>query len=274
MLLTQNTKDPLNNGSKWIRKHKVGFAVVCGFLFIVGASVNAVRHFVTLGETVPLVDIAVVFALVGVGVGLLVYLAMLAAADASPVARERIDTVFKVTTPVALFAYFIYQVVAGALFATTSVRLELEKGDTNPKVAVVKVTLERGDNWLVRIEKVGYTTSPVVPTQSASYTEILFPGRDALGSNESDFSLAPKETTSTMFQVPLAADETYVTVRVVSYATLWPMPSRSYARILITRPTSHGGDRRTEVWGFCGNQSRFSMLGRDQCNGCPASSVR
>jgi hypothetical protein len=75
-------------------------------------------------------------------------------------AQDRIDRFFKAVAPVAVLAFFIYQVLAGAFSSTTSVRVETTAEGRDSTSVVLKVTLERGDNWVAEIEQVSFSVTP------------------------------------------------------------------------------------------------------------------
>lgn len=159
---------------------------------------------------------------------------------------------FAGVVPMAAALYFVYQFAAGALFATTSVSLDIEREDEQPDTAIVTMKLERGDNWIVEIVSAAVTTE-YPHTQATSWTNSNLPRRP-----DGTLRLAPKETTSTKFRIKLPSrrmdavvDQTndiVVTARVVSYALWWPVPSESFASTLIVRPAasaaSSGASRR------------------------------
>ena len=209
----------------------IGFivGVLAAILFIIAV----VPRFHSFGTNVPCLQVILTAVGFGLAVGVLVGLTLELFSAGLARGPERINTVFKVLPSAAALTYFVYQAVAGAFFATTSVILELEKPMKESTPVVMKLTLERGDNWLARIQKVeyGFSSEAKLPVK---YNTVLFPAAEV----ESDhaFSLAPKERTSTMVSLPLDKKDNFVTVQVVSYAVWWPTPTRSYARILITRP--------------------------------------
>jgi hypothetical protein len=209
----------------------IGFLV--GGLATVVFIVAVVSRFHRFETDVPCVQVLVTAVGFGLAVGLLVGLSLELFSAGFARGPERINTVFKALPSAAALTYFIYQAVAGALFATTSVILELEKPLKESTPVALKLTLERGDNWLARIQKVDYGVSSE-PAPPKEYKTVLFPAAEV--EPDKGFSLAPKERTSTMVSLPLDKKDNYVTARVVSYAIWWPTPTQSYTRILITRP--------------------------------------
>lgn len=137
--------------------------------------------------------------------------------------------------PMAAALYFLYQLAAGALFATTSVTLEIERADTRPTSAVVSMKLERGDHWMVEIASAA-VAQKLPYHEEQKWQEANLPRR-----RDGTLRLAPKETMSTRFRIKLddQTADTVVTARVVTYALWWPMPSESFASTLIV-PQSAG----------------------------------
>lgn len=136
--------------------------------------------------------------------------------------------------PMAAALYFLYQLAAGALFATTSVTLELvgsvdEKVNNKPASAVMSMKLERGDNWMVEVASAAVTTG-LPYHKGLDWKESNLPRR-----RDGTLRLAPKETTSTRFRITLGdrTEDTVVTARVVTYALWWPLPSESFGSTLI-----------------------------------------
>ena len=131
--------------------------------------------------------------------------------------------------PLSAMLYFIYQVVAGALFATTSVTLTAVRDEFDPKIALITMKLERGDNWVSEIASAAVTTG--IPYQDAmKWQEANFPRR-----TNGTLRLAPKEETETMFHIELEneTEDVFITARIITYGIMWPMASESFALALI-----------------------------------------
>jgi hypothetical protein len=139
------------------------------------------------------------------------------------------EFLLKAVVPVAAAAFFFYQVIAGSYFAGTTVTVQ---GTRCGDKILVSVTLERGDNWLVNIPADEYHVGPVGTGDDfdSGWKSIGFQ-RKRYG----DLRLAPKEKTTTMFFVEPtdARSDTIIVVAIDSYAKYWPMPSQSFAKLII-----------------------------------------
>jgi hypothetical protein len=140
------------------------------------------------------------------------------------------EFLLKAVVPVAAAAFFFYQVIAGSYFAGTTVTLQ---GSRCLDKILVSVTLERGDNWLVSIPADEYHIGPVGADFDTGWKPVGFQ-RKKYG----DLRLAPKEKTTTMFLVEPsdAVSDTTIVVAVDSYAMYWPMPSQSFAKLIVPAP--------------------------------------
>lgn len=136
--------------------------------------------------------------------------------------------------PMAAALYFLYQLLAGALFATTSVSIDAVRDTVQTDSAIVTLKIERGDNWLTEI------ASAAVTTESPSHDAKRWQEADLPRRPDRQVRLAPKETTSTRFRLPLGknAKDIVVTARVVAYGLFWPIPSESFASALVLAPNA------------------------------------
>ncbi len=179
----------------------------------------------------PWVNIALSSMLVGLAVAIAIAWAWHCVDEPNKESRGW-DLFFKGIVPFCALSFFAYQAVAGAFFATTSVSLDAKRDSDDPQKILVRVTLERGDNWLVDIVSVSYSLSSTeLPGENlpAKSNAINFPCRPGKG-----LRLAPKEKTSTDFSFGQEnVEDIFITVQVVSYALLWPIPSTSYVKALI-----------------------------------------
>lgn len=164
--------------------------------------------------------------------------------------NKRFEAMFKIAVPLVALGYFLYQIAAGTFFATTSVSLEAVPSSAGSTDSTVRIKLDRGDNWLATISQVRYALSrdadTVVDYDKA--TDVMFAAEtDGDSRGQRGFALGPKETTATMLSLKRPRADTYLSVRVISYATWWPVPGRSYARILLRTDdsTSHAGTPKT-----------------------------
>jgi hypothetical protein len=143
------------------------------------------------------------------------------------------DAFWKVGTPLLALGYFLYQLVAGAMFATTSVSLSAARDPTHPTRLLVKLSIERGAQWMADIASAAVAQHPSdhLWTPLPKWEPVQLPGRE----NE-PLRLAPGEKTATEFSMAGVSPRVfYLTVRVISYASYWPVPSESFARVRISQ---------------------------------------
>jgi hypothetical protein len=165
-------------------------------------------------------------------------------ADANKNQKNAIETLLDVVVPVSALIFVLYQIMAGSLFATTTVTAKGDLCREDGKV-LVSATLERGGNWLAAIALDQYFLSHDEPKllgkleNPQSVWKFPRPQSGLL-------RLAPNEKTSTQFYIPglnnLNISVLYLTVSVRSYALFWPIPSESLGRAVIpvVSPTNVG----------------------------------
>lgn len=150
-----------------------------------------------------------------------------------------IDTFFKAFTPVAAAVFFIYQMLAGAFAATTSVSIVANRSQDTPSQILVNVTVERGDNWVVEILKDEYR---IIDAQAYSPkddpdAEDWIRGGKLHRRNDERLLLSPKEKTSAGFVIAIPnnlVDKPLIVVaKISSFASWWPTPVRSFATAYI-----------------------------------------
>lgn len=172
-----------------------------------------------------LAAIAFTISIVWIQIAINSYLSMNPLTDQDKLTKE-IDIFFKGAAGIAATIYFIYQAIAGSFFATTNILLEANFFEKSNQY-VVKATIERGDNWCVNIKEAMYLLEEKSKTNIHIWTDMKFPKRE-----DGIHILAPKEKTHTEFVVSMnGCAEITVTARVISFATWWPKPARSFARL-------------------------------------------
>jgi hypothetical protein len=136
------------------------------------------------------------------------------------------DGVSRIGVPLAAGAFFLYQIIGGSFFATTTVTAKATR--CSNKILVV-ATLERGDNWLVDIPADEYHIGPIGADFDSEWHEAEFQRK-----KDGALRLAPKERTTTMFSVNAApSGDTTITVAIDAYATYWPVASESFAKVIV-----------------------------------------
>lgn len=153
----------------------------------------------------------------------------------SKVRGVRLDDALEFKDIVAISAalYFLYQIPAGAFFASTSIIIEGTRLD--PETVLVRAVIERGDQWLVQISNADYEVKSA--NKSGEWRSIDFRGRILTGKDDHRggnglLRLAPKEKTQASFVVKAKENET-ITARVTCFPILWPVTSESYASIIV-----------------------------------------
>lgn len=150
--------------------------------------------------------------------------------------KTSVNTLIKIVAPVSATLFFLYQILAGSLFATTTVTVKGERCNKAGKL-LVTATIERGDNWLAAIAVDQYMLSSSDEDKEFKATDAWkFPRK-----SDKLLRLAPHEKTSTQFilkaQDVLPAgninSDIFLTMSVRSYAIFWPIPSESLARAVI-----------------------------------------
>jgi len=124
--------------------------------------------------------------------------------------------------------YFIYQLMAGALFATTSISIDAVRSTIEPHKIRISVTLERGSNWLAVIVADAYYV--VTPDAPITWHTIGFPRRE----RDDSLRLGPNEKTATTIVLtrPPELDVTIV-AKVEFYSILWPVAGESFAKTIV-----------------------------------------
>lgn len=165
-------------------------------------------------------------------------------ADISKYQKNPIETLLDVVVPVSALIFVLYQIMAGSLFATTTVTVKGDLCREHGKI-LVSATLERGGNWLAAIALDQYFLSDFEPNilDKSKIPQSIwkFPRRQS-----GLLRLAPNEKTSTQFYMSGLDNPNvsalYLTVSVRSYALFWPIPSESLAHAVIPviSPTNVG----------------------------------
>ncbi|MDR7272072.1 hypothetical protein J2X20_004746 [Pelomonas saccharophila] len=141
------------------------------------------------------------------------------------------DLFFKGAAPFIAFAYFIYQILGGTFFATTAVVLSAERSKDNPRALVVKLSIERGSQWVAEIvsDELFFHRKPDVWDEKPMSRKVgLMPRRrDGL------LRMAAGEKSSTEIRLKVPAGSFFITARIVSRAIYWPTPSESFARVCV-----------------------------------------
>lgn len=151
-----------------------------------------------------------------------------------PNSSTELDLVFKLGGSVVALGYFVYRAMGGALFATTSVVLTALRDPLLSGRVLVTVSIERGTQWTSNIASVAMVLHESAkmwpePPLPLVWEPVLFPTRQ-----DGSLRLAPGEKTATSFYLePMTFGAFYLTVRVVSFAQLWPVPSESFARVCV-----------------------------------------
>lgn len=142
-----------------------------------------------------------------------------------------VDTLIKIITPVSATLFFLYQAIAGSLFATTSITVKGDRCNDAGKL-LVTATIERGDNWLAAIAVDEYQLS-----EDEKRVGQIVPERWHFPRKSDDLLyLAPHEKTATQFIWTVPEDskhDLFLTMSVHSYAKFWPITSESFARAVI-----------------------------------------
>ncbi|MFT7774000.1 hypothetical protein [Roseateles sp.] len=168
---------------------------------------------------------------VGIAVVVMVLLVLtLACSDA----LKTFDAFWKLGTPILALGYFLYRLVAGAMFATTSVGLSAERDPADPARLLVRLTVERGPHWMADIASdvvILHEVEDLWRAPLARWERARLPRRE-----DGSLRLAAGEKTATEFSLDgVSLRAFHLTARVVSYASYWPVPSESYARVRIDR---------------------------------------
>lgn len=139
--------------------------------------------------------------------------------------EDKWELFFTGIVPFAALGFFIYQAMAGAFFATTSLTIEAKRDGRDSIIA--SVTIERGDHWLVDIASLAYSITE--GETKGSWLPIDIPCGP-----ENKLRLAPKEKATTMFRIPTTVTgDAIITIQALTYGLMWPVPGRSYARVLV-----------------------------------------
>lgn len=145
-----------------------------------------------------------------------------------------LDVFLKLGGFVVALGYFIYRVMGGAFFATTSVMVTAERDPLLSGRVLVTVSIERGTQWTADIASVAHLSHESEqmwpqPPSKMDWKAVPMPMRQ-----DGSLRLAPGEKTATSFYLtPVTFSAFYLTVRVVSFAQLWPVPSESFARVCV-----------------------------------------
>jgi hypothetical protein len=172
-------------------------------------------------------------ALLGAGVGLAIWLLCRSRRMRLDETKGGVEFLVNAGVPLAAGAFFLYQVMAGSFFATTTVTVKATR--CNGKILVL-ATLERGDNFLVVIPADEYHVGPIDKSYNSGWKEAGFQRK-----RDGTLALGPKERTTTMFFINSApSEDTAITLAIDAYAISWPVPSESFAQVLV--PASIGDD--------------------------------
>lgn len=240
---------------RFLLNHRLLLSLCLGALFVGSAwwrfsTVNPQSGAAGLNAVdVPWFSLIATGAVLGVASLLLLQWANFCLARSQPSSSGSVELFLSGSVPMAAALYFVYQLLAGNLFATTSVSVDAVRDAQDANFAIVTLKIERGDNWLTEIASAAVTTGALWDGQTR-WQEAYLPHRPGHLAR-----LAPKETMSTRFRFELkpereagkaasrsGEEHVVVTARVVAYGLLWPIPSESYAAALVLPPGA-GGDK-------------------------------
>lgn len=136
--------------------------------------------------------------------------------------------------------YFIYQIAAGNLFATTSISIHDAKWCIGEHYIQASAEIERGSYWTSQIMLDQYAVTDLSETKypfdsSTGYVIFKFPRR-----HDGMLVLAPEEKSEAEFLIWIPKsywDKSTIslTARVISYDTFWPVPSESFTSVVVRK---------------------------------------